>query len=113
MTHHEIYAIAKSLGLRVVPNTGLRRAGAPPVPVELEAGGVTVATYSPLSGVLQIRTASMNAVASSEADILNLLAQGAVAATAWPKLPDEGKAALFATIDRCLGRIPRLPVDPL
>ena len=111
MTHHEIYDLAKSVGLRIVAHTGLRSAGAPPLPVELEAGGVTVATYSPLSGVLQIGTASMSAVASSEADVLNLLAQGAIAATAWPKLPDEGRAALFATIDRCLGRIPRLPVE--
>ena len=111
MTSPDIYGLAKSLGLRIVAYTGLRSAGSSPVPVELEAGGVTVATYSPLSGVLQIGTASMSAVASSEANVLNLLAQGAIAATAWPKLPGEGRTALFAVIDRCLGRIPRLPVE--
>ena len=111
MTSAEIYDLAKSVGLRIVAHTGLRSAGAPPLPVELEAGGVTVATYSPLSGVLQIGTALMNVSIFSEANVLNLLAQGAIAATAWPKLPGEGRTALFAVIDRCLGRIPRLPVE--
>ena len=111
MTHHEIYAIAKSVGLRVVPNTGIRRAGVPPLPVELEAGGVKVATFLPLDEKLVIGGFSQwTASARSEDAVLLQLAQGAVAALWRPKLSEEGRMALFAVIDRCIGRLPRLPV---
>ena len=114
MTHHKIYAIAKSLGLRVVPNTGLRRAGAPPLPVELEAGGVVVATYNPVSGALAIPgvAAWLDTSRRGERDVLGLLAAAAVARILhpWPE-QHPARAVLLEVLDRCLGRIPRLPVE--
>ena len=112
MTSPEIYAIARSVGLAVVANHGLRPAGAPPLPVELEAGGVKVATFLPLDEKLVIGGFSQwTASARSEDAVLLQLAQGAVAALWQPKLSEEGRTALFAVIDRCIGRLPRLPVE--
>ena len=116
MTSPDIYGLAKSLGLRVVPNTGIRRAGVPPLPVELEAGGVVVATYNPVSGVLAIPgvAAWLDTSRRDERDVLGLLAAAAVAGILrpWPE-QHPARAALLEVLDRCLGRIPRLPVDPL
>ena len=111
MTQHEIYAIAKSLGLRIVAHTGLRSAGAPPLPVELEVAGMVLVIYVPLSGEVVIPgVARRDARDCDERDILKILATAAVdrCLRSQPCAP-----ALLEVLDRCLGRIPRLPVDPL